>query len=483
MPQPEANLTKQERIDVSHQLLVLVSRDGKLPHGSFKRLAQRFNCSWLTISRIWKRANFCPESNTLLQDIGSRIKAASGRKKKYTDLAQRIAAIPKTDRTTLKRIASIVNMPATSLHRYFKQGLLVRHSSHLKPLLTDANKAARLKWAQKFVGPDLVFDDMMSYVHIDEKWFYMTRVKRTLYLLPGEEPPHRTTQSKRFITKVMFLSAVARPRWNYNKDEWFDGKIGTWHFTEVVPAQRNSRNRPSGTLVTVPVNVSRDTYRDMLVNNVIPAIKNKWPDARTSCIVIQQDNARPHVTTTDKGVLAACKADGWDIAMECQPPNSPDLNVLDLGFFRAIQSLQERTRCRTIDELIAATLSAWVSVDASTLNANFLTLQSCMVETIRSGGNNNYKVPHMKKAPMMKQGRLPDAIECPRDVFDHGLALMGNESFDARVALLSAEVAMNMELAKVSSALEHLCVDHADDDAIDDEVGWTDSADSFDIIV
>ncbi|KAF0685373.1 Aste57867_22720 [Aphanomyces stellatus] len=106
-----------------------------------------------------------------------------------------------------------------------------------------------------------------------------------------------------------------------------------------------------------------------------------------------------------------------------------------------------------------------------------------MVETIRSGGNNNYKVPHMKKAPMMKQGRLPDAIECPRDVFDHGLALMGNESFDARVALLSAEVAMNMELAKVSSALEHLCVDHADDDAIDDEVGWTDSADSFDIIV
>ncbi|ETW01006.1 hypothetical protein H310_06642 [Aphanomyces invadans] len=49
---------------------------------------------------------------------------------------------------------------------------------------------------------EFVFDDMMQSVHIDEKWFYATRVKRSYYLAPGVEPPHRTCKSKRFITKL-----------------------------------------------------------------------------------------------------------------------------------------------------------------------------------------------------------------------------------------------------------------------------------------
>ncbi|ETV71269.1 hypothetical protein H257_13407 [Aphanomyces astaci] len=34
-----------------------------------------------------------------------------------------------------------------------------------------------------------------------------------------------------------------------------------------------------------------------------------------------------------------------------QPPNSPDLNILKLGFFRAIQSLQEKNHSRNIREV------------------------------------------------------------------------------------------------------------------------------------
>ena len=44
---------------------------------------------------------------------------------------------------------------------------------------------------------------------------------------------------------------------------------------------------------------------------------------------------------------------GFDIGLICQPPNSPDLNVLYLGFFfSTIQVLQQRKVTRTIDELI-----------------------------------------------------------------------------------------------------------------------------------
>ena len=42
----------------------------------------------------------------------------------------------------------------------------------------------------------------------------------------------------------------------------------------------------------------------------------------------------------------------FDIQLTCQPANSPDLNVLDLGFFNSIQSLQHQSAPRTIDELI-----------------------------------------------------------------------------------------------------------------------------------
>jgi hypothetical protein len=44
----------------------------------------------------------------------------------------------------------------------------------------------------------------------------------------------------------------------------------------------------------------------------------------------------------------------FDIELISQPANSPDLNVLDLGFFNSIQSLQHQYSPRTIDEMIDA---------------------------------------------------------------------------------------------------------------------------------
>ena len=43
------------------------------------------------------------------------------------------------------------------------------------------------------------FIDMYNIVHIDEKWFYITKKIGRYYLLPNENDPHRTCQSKNFI--------------------------------------------------------------------------------------------------------------------------------------------------------------------------------------------------------------------------------------------------------------------------------------------
>jgi len=96
-----------------------------------------------------------------------------------------------------------------------------------------------------------------------------------LYLAPGETPPEREVQSKGNITKVMFLAAVARPRFDEEGVCVFEGKIGMWPFVKKVPGQRNSVNRPAGTMVTRSVTVTRQRYRDMLLEKVLPAIQTK----------------------------------------------------------------------------------------------------------------------------------------------------------------------------------------------------------------
>ena len=72
----------------------------------------------------------------------------------------------------------------------------------------------------------------------------------------------RYCKHKKHIQKVMFGAAVARPRQNPLTGEWWDGKIHLHPFIVKVPAQRASRNRPRGTLITKTVTVNRPVYRD-----------------------------------------------------------------------------------------------------------------------------------------------------------------------------------------------------------------------------
>lgn len=125
--------------------------------------------------------------------------------------------------------------------------------------------------------PPLRFHDFYDYVHIDEKWFFIDKDRKTYYVTDSEKEPHRAARSKRFLIKVMFLVAVARPRFDTSRNQWFDGHIGLWPCVETQPAKRNSKNRLKGTLVTAPVIVDRTVARRMLINEVIPAIKTVWP--------------------------------------------------------------------------------------------------------------------------------------------------------------------------------------------------------------
>ncbi|ETV98609.1 hypothetical protein H310_08727 [Aphanomyces invadans] len=207
---------------------------------------------------------------------------------------------------------------------------------------------------------------------------------------------------------------------------------------------------------TVPVSVTRPVYKAMLLERVIPTIKAVWPKGSGRSIVIQQDNARPHVPECDADIVAACQRDGWDMQLKFQPSNSPDLNVLDLGFFRAIQTLQERNTSRCIDDIVAATEQAWAEVDMQTLNNNFLTLQGCMRETICARGSNAYKIPHIGKAKLLARGMLPELDE---------------SDVSAKFEELAVEVSEAMKMCEFSSQLEKLIVNDELEEDPDVELG------------
>ncbi|XP_058784796.1 uncharacterized protein LOC131659654 [Vicia villosa] len=159
--------------------------------------------------------------------------------------------------------------------------------------------------------------------------------------------------------------------------------------------------------------VNRDVIRSFLIEKVLPAIKEKWPrDDLGTTIFIQQDNVRTHINHDDQEFIQEATQDGFDIRLMCQPANSPDLNVLDLGFFSAIQSLQHKESPKTIDELVRAVVESFENFSSMKSNHIFVTLQLCMIEIMKANGSNKYKIPHLNKQRLEREGQLPVQMKC-----------------------------------------------------------------------
>ena len=80
-----------------------------------------------------------------------------------------------------------------------------------------------------------------------------------------------------------------------------------------------------------------------------------------------------------------------------QSPKLPDLNVLDLSFFRALQSKQWSNNgyAKTVDKLIESVMLAFHDFDAITFNFGWITLMTCFDEVITCHGHNDYAIQHM----------------------------------------------------------------------------------------
>ncbi|CAM9694433.1 unnamed protein product, partial [Discosporangium mesarthrocarpum] len=203
----------------------------------------------------------------------------------------------------------------------------------IKSVAREKAKVTRVKFVLSHVsrkgGIRMVVDDMYDWVHVDEEWFYVMRDGARIHLrLDVEVPNPPRFPRKHFISKLMFLMAVARSRQLSNR-AWFDGKIGIWPVIKTVKAKHGGKNRAAGDMENQTRHHGRGTVQanDDKGSEVTPAIKARMPGASTSTIWVQQDSDQ----------LRMPGMGSWGKHTGSPATNSPDLNVLDLGFFHSIQ--------------------------------------------------------------------------------------------------------------------------------------------------
>ena len=71
-----------------------------------------------------------------------------------------------------------------------------------------------------------------------------------------------------------------------------------------------------------------------------------------------------------------------------------------------------------MDELIQNVQREFSTYDESKIRNVFLTLQGCMIEVMKKGGGNGYKIPHMDKEALEAAGMLPNSLSMNRELYD-----------------------------------------------------------------
>ena len=102
------------------------------------------------------------------------------------------------------------------------------------------------------------------------------------------------------------------------------------------------------------------------------------------------DGASAHNVDDDMDVCRAITESNLPIKLEKQPPQSPDLNVLDLGYFTSIQGLQHKKDFQDVKDLVEKVIELFEQLEVSKLTNVWLTLQLVMLAILWVGVDNTY---------------------------------------------------------------------------------------------
>ena len=135
----------------------------KLNKGALAETAEAFKIKYGGVRGIWnryKKAIVKPEKYIL--DVSQ--KKGTGLVRKYTvaQLNRRVMAVQFCYCKTIRSLSCQTGIPRSTLHRHLSAGTLQKSRSAFEPILTDANKAARISYCGSFVDNDGCFKGMLD---------------------------------------------------------------------------------------------------------------------------------------------------------------------------------------------------------------------------------------------------------------------------------------------------------------------------------
>lgn len=233
-------------------------------------------------------------------DFGVQDKERSGQPKKFED-DDLLGIIKEDPCLTLEEIGQALNVDrSTAGKRLHALGMIQKYEKWLPHKLTERQQENRKTICEMLLARHSFLHRLVTG---DEKWvWYENPKRRKSWTMPGE-PSTSTVQ--RWTNRSKVLLCI-----------WWD-QTGVLYYELLKPSET----------------VTGDRYKHQLLN-LRQAIDTKRPQygLRHDRIILQHDNARPHLA---KQVKETLKILGWEVLPH--PPYSPDISPSDFYLFRSMQ--------------------------------------------------------------------------------------------------------------------------------------------------
>lgn len=178
VPRPK-DLTTNERNQVV-QFILEGCLGGKPQRGRLAAAQIRFQISRSTCSRLWSAAK-SQQTNGLAIHLVSKKKGRK-REKVLKPNYEVMKAMDVSERGCYRAMVEKMGVSLSTLHRWGKAGLFKIFTSFIKPSLTADCKFLRMRFSLEALELDRVmnqlrYSSMHNIVHIDEKWFFISKGK------------------------------------------------------------------------------------------------------------------------------------------------------------------------------------------------------------------------------------------------------------------------------------------------------------------
>lgn len=259
------------------------------------------------------------------------------------------------------------------------EGRIVR--ANRRPFLSMECMQARFSFAESLLSSLALKSDRPE-VHLDEAYFTLAFGGTGVLI---DHPSHHLLESAKvkFLksrshpTQIMVLIAVAKPILmnplaageqgvgeiaRFDKKQ--DGKVAIFRIVEKSIRKKKwskmdkdgkKTTHEKGDVIVRPANLNSNMYQDLMTRplGILDKIRTYFgPDV---VVKLQEDGAPPHGRITKNtiakvGVHEKMVAVAMERSIDLvrQPPNSPEINVCDLGIWR---SLQSRVKAENLEDI------------------------------------------------------------------------------------------------------------------------------------